>query len=119
MLGTMIPLRWDSELKSRVLSEYGFDADNPMVVSEMSQILSVAPAKTNRSVDTGILYGYTENILKISNPDNPGGKPEVEEKDDQSCSGILRSLMLSLIGIVIISIVGGYVILRSRKKNHL
>jgi hypothetical protein len=119
MLGTMIPLRWDSELKSNVLNEHGFDADNPMVVSEMVQILSVAPAKTNRSVDTGILYGYTENSLKISNPDNPNGKTEVEEKEDQFFSGILRSLSLSLIGIVVISIVGGYVILRLRKKNHL
>jgi hypothetical protein len=85
----------------------------------MVQILSVAPVRTNRSVDTGILYGYTENILKISNPDNQGGKPEVEEKDDQFFSGILRSLMLSLIGIIVISIVGGYVILRSRKKKQL
>ena len=117
MLGTMIPLRWDSDLKSNVLSEYGFDADNPLVVSEMIQILSVAPARTNRSVDTGILYGYTENILKLSNPANKSGTTEPEMTDEGFFSGTVKSFTFSLIGIVLITIAGGFVIFRSRKTN--
>ena len=65
MLGTMIPLRWDARLKAGVLKERGFDADNPMVISEMSQILSVAPGRVNQSVNTDLLYGYAENVIRI------------------------------------------------------
>jgi len=117
MLGTMIPWRWDSKLKAAVHSEYGFDADNPLVVSEMIQILSVAPERINRSVDTGILYGYTENMLKISNPAIQSSPVEAEKTDDGSFSVAIRALILSLLGIVIITIFGGFVILRSRKEN--
>jgi len=66
MLGTMLPLRWDSKLKAAVLKEYGFDADNPLIISEMSQILSIAPERVNNSIDTDLLYGYSESVLIIS-----------------------------------------------------
>jgi sRNA-binding protein len=48
-----------------VLKVHGFDADNPMVISEMSQILSVAPNRTNQSVNTDLLYGYAENVVVV------------------------------------------------------
>ena len=66
MLGTMLPLRWDSKLKAAVFKEHGFDADNPMIISEMSQILSIAPERVNNSIDTDILYGYSESVLIIT-----------------------------------------------------
>jgi len=66
MLGTMLPLRWDSNLKAAVFKEHGFDADNPLVISEMSQILSIAPERINSSIDTDILYGYSESVLIIT-----------------------------------------------------
>lgn len=66
ILGTMIPLRWDSKLKASVLAEYGFDADNPIVISEMSQILSIAPTRVNSSIDVNVLYGYSESVLVVS-----------------------------------------------------
>lgn len=66
MLGTMLPLRWDSKLKAAVFKEHGFDADNPLIISEMSQILSIAPERVNNSIDTDILYGYSESVLIIT-----------------------------------------------------
>ena len=65
MLGTMLPLRWDNKLRKEVLTVHGFDADNPMVISEMSQILSVAPNRLNQSVNTDLLYGYSENVVMV------------------------------------------------------
>ena len=90
---------------------------SPLPFSEMIKILSVAPERTNRSVDSGILYGYTENIMKISKPANQSAQAEPERTDNGSLSGTLRSLIFSLIGIVIITFFGGFVILRSRKRN--
>ena len=65
MLGTMVPLRWDSKLKAAGLKQYGFDADNPLIISEMSQILSVAPGRVNNFINTDLLYGYSENVVRI------------------------------------------------------
>ncbi len=65
MLGTMLPLRWDNDLRKKVLKVHGFDADNPMVISEMSQILSIAPNRVNKSVSTDLLYGYAENVAVV------------------------------------------------------
>lgn len=87
MLGTMLPLRWDSKLKAAVYKEYGFDADNPMIISEMSQILSIAPERVNNSIDTDILYGYSESVLVITNAakkakepiDKPIKKPAIKK----------------------------------------
>jgi hypothetical protein len=117
MLGTMIPLRWDSKLKSAVLAQYGFDADNPLVISEMSQILSVAPARINRSVDTGILYGYSESIMKLSEPANKLPGNESEMINDNSFNESIRSITVSLIGLSGLTLIGGFIILRRRKRN--
>lgn len=65
MLGTMLPLRWDSKLMAAVVKHHGFDAENPMVVSEMSQIISVAPQKTSDAGKPNLLYGYSENRVKV------------------------------------------------------
>jgi hypothetical protein len=65
MLGTMLPLRWDSKLMAAVVKHHGFDAENPMIVSEMSQIISVAPQKTSDAGKPNLLYGYSENRVKV------------------------------------------------------
>jgi len=41
VLGTMLPLRWGKKIQSEVAKSLGFDAESPMVKTEMSQILSV------------------------------------------------------------------------------
>jgi hypothetical protein len=83
MLGTMIPLRWDARLKAGVLKEHGFDADNPMVISEMSQILSVAPGRVNQSVNTDLLYGYAENVIRITKSEEVKESRKPEEKKQE------------------------------------
>ena len=44
LMGATIPIKWDSKKKSEVLSKLGFDAENPMVKTEM-MLLYKAPAK--------------------------------------------------------------------------
>ncbi|MBE9510524.1 MAG: hypothetical protein IMY71_06580 [Bacteroidetes bacterium] len=40
-LGTMIPFRWETKIQGELVKQLGFDVENPMIKSEMSQILSI------------------------------------------------------------------------------
>lgn len=89
MLGTMIPMRWDSKLKAAVLKQYGFDADNPLIISEMSQILSIAPNRVNNSVNTDLLYGYAENVLVITDTNKKAATKQLPvNKLNKTCKAI-------------------------------
>lgn len=117
MLGTMIPLRWDSKLKAAVLKQYGFDADNPMVISEMSQILSVAPERVNNSIDTDLLYGYSESVLTISDTTKKRNVEQKITRSEDSSFGFEEAIIILLLGFLIIIIVGGFVLHRAKRRN--
>ena len=159
MLGTMIPMRWDSKLKAAVLKQYGFDADNPLIISEMSQILSIAPNRVNNSINTDLLYGYAENVLVITDTNKkvvakqlPANKPsktykaidttalttdtniisadtliiEKTEKEktepqitktEEPTFGIKEALGYSLLGLLLIVIIGGVIYFKTKKDN--
>ena len=118
MVGTMVPLRWDSKLKASVLSQYGFDADNPMIISEMSQILSIAPERVNNSIDTDILYGYSESVIKISNSEKKRNTQETIVNSEESAYGLSDAIEIIIIGFIIILVIGGYIIIKSRRRNN-
>ena len=46
LLERAIPLRWNERTGQRVADMLGFDADNPLILSEMSKILSKEPVTT-------------------------------------------------------------------------
>ena len=117
MLGTMIPMRWDSKLKASVLKQYGFDADNPMVISEMSQILSVAPQRVNNSIDTDLLYGYSENVLAISDSSKRRSTEQSQIVTKDSEMNVSSIIIYSFIGFALIVIIGGLVFYRSKRRD--
>jgi len=80
MLGTMLPLRWDSKLMAAVVKHHGFDAENPMVISEMSKIISVAPQKTSDAGKPNLLYGYSENRVKVDDKKEVKSNEKSNEK---------------------------------------
>ena len=117
MLGTMVPLRWDSKLKAAVLSQYGFDAENPMIISEMSQILSVAPERTNNSIDTDLLYGYSESVLHISDTNNIINVERLQIDADDSPRGINKVLSFIFLGFFGIISIGAFIFIRAKRRN--
>lgn len=117
MLGTMIPLRWDSKLKAAVLKQYGFDADNPMVISEMSQILSVAPERVNNSIDTDLLYGYSENVLTISDSSRRINSGQKQIETNETSTEIYSIIIYSIIVIVIIVFIVGIILYRYKRRD--
>jgi len=116
MLGMMIPARWESRLKAGVVERYGFDADNPMVISEMSQILSIAPERMNRSVDTGILYGYTESLQSISALAKQENIDQSLIDSPESIFGIRKALIITSFGFLALIIFGVIIFFRSKSS---
>ena len=72
ILGRMIPMRWETSVQSDVTRNLGFDVENPMVKSEMSQILSMKPTPDHILDPVGSkLLGYSEGKLEIKGgPEN-------------------------------------------------
>ncbi|MDA1274969.1 MAG: hypothetical protein O2960_13115 [Verrucomicrobia bacterium] len=71
MQGPLIPARWGGELQAEVLKEVGFDAENPMIKTEISRILARGPSSGARRVALpgidGINFlGYKETALDDS-----------------------------------------------------
>jgi len=71
MLGPQIPMNWSAENRQLLADELGFDVDNPMVLAEMSHILSkeqITDLNTNLSfapeeIDLEILLNKNEEII--------------------------------------------------------
>jgi hypothetical protein len=64
ILGSMTPIRWDRKDRKEVVKWHRFDAENPSVKAEMSQILSISPGKAGK-IGNNTLYGYTESAIDI------------------------------------------------------
>lgn len=68
MQGPMIPARWDTDLQQRAFASLGFDAENPLVKSEMTRILARGPnsrgtaAPAAASFDS-LFLGYSEEVI--------------------------------------------------------
>lgn len=117
MLGTMVPMRWDSRLQAAVFEQYGFDADNPMIISEMSQILSVAPQRVNNSIDTDLLYGYSESLLIISDSAKQQEVDPILDEVEGSSDGIQKMMKFLLLGFLFIIIIGVILFIRAKRGS--
>ena len=75
ILGRMIPMRWETRIQSDLTKNLGFDVENPLVKSEMTQILSLKPTPDNLMDPMGSnLLGYSEGKLDIQNSSERGAR---------------------------------------------
>lgn len=129
VLGTMIPLGWDEKVQSEAANQLGFDAENPMVKIEISQILSLGSSSRMEGEGSvgslgGRLYGYREETVELE------GEPSVRtispaqfhkmDSPGPTSSGIrpiFRTSFLIIGGMVLLILAGGiFIILRARRK---
>jgi len=69
LLGSAVPFRWGMEQSSLLAAELGFDVENPMVKSEMSQILSIDISVIDKiSTDT-----YVNSLERIESKEEESG----------------------------------------------
>ena len=129
MTGPLIPLRWDKKMQSDVVKFLGFDAENPMVKTEMSSIMSFDffaqredIGSTKSLEDT--LAEYSEDIFGFE------GEPEVAKispaiyrkltspESSHSKSGLNLKIILLISGFIVLLVLAGgiFILLRARKK---
>lgn len=122
MLGKMIPLRWEKEIQTELAEQLGFDVENPMIKSEMSQILSLSVDLQKGNNSKNPLSAYKEGIIKF---DIPPSAPTVSSRSLQSPESsesnsvnniIIYQILYSVIGIFLLILIISYYIF-VRKKN--
>jgi hypothetical protein len=74
LLGLMLPLRWNQETQSETAKSLGFDVEDPMVKTEISQILSRGTSsgivsgnslRSGTGESTSPLAGYSETVVEF------------------------------------------------------
>jgi len=122
MLGKIIPLRWNKEIQTELAEQLGFDVENPMIKSEMSQILSLSVDLQNGKNSESPLSAYKEGIIKFDTPSVPTVSSRSLQAPESSESNldnniIIYQIFYSLIGIfVLILFISYYIFVRAKKK---
>ena len=122
MLGRMIPLSWVREYEERLIYLLGFDVENPLIKSEMQQILSMPQALQSGQNFKNPLSAYKEGIIKFDSepivPTVSSSPFRVSDADDLSESehSFIHISLYSLGGVFfVVLIIGCVIAIRSRK----
>ncbi len=130
MLGTMLPLRWEKKTQSEVAKSLGFDAESPMVKTEISQILSLGPLLETDKPSESIFQGYSEMAVEPeSSPTVAAISPAqlrqlASRRLDASDTGDrglhpYRMALYTIGGMALLILIGGvFIILRERLIKH-
>jgi len=134
MQGTMIPQKWDEEVRKRFADQLGFDPDSPAIRIEMSQILSKGGQGqgANRQTEIGgtlddLLMGYREGSLNPSKAESipEAAKPVAPAKSKtaaprppatQPRAGFSFFGWMMMVGVPIL-VAGGVILLLGRKRD--
>jgi len=126
ILGRMLPMRWESSVQSKLVKFLGFDVENPLVKSEMSQILSVKP-KPDDQFDpmTDNLLGYSEGKIIIEKSAESVSKIsayEIRESFYQTKpsknSIVFRAILITIGGILLIVLaIGVFLFIKHKRKS--
>jgi hypothetical protein len=129
MMGPLLPLRWDKKIQSDVVKFLGFDAENPMVKTEMSSIISLDLFK--QAVDDklreslgDILDEYSEDIFEFEAESDSERVSPAKLREltlyptAQAKFGSRLKIILYVSGILVLLILGGglLVLIRARRK---
>ncbi len=88
MMGRQFPLRWDMSRQEQVIANLGFDAESPLVKTEISQIMAIgqnnaaAGSGTSRDASLNPIMGYSEMVVEAA-PVEPPDAPRVVESEPQ------------------------------------
>ncbi len=131
VLGKMLPLRWGKEAQSEAAKYLNFDAESPMVRTEISQIISLelsskggASAKHAGRGTASLLEEYSEQPLELEEETNVAAVSPaqfhklVSPGPAASGAGIVsRRVLFTICSMVLLILFGStFIILRARRK---
>jgi hypothetical protein len=110
MLGHQIPLFWPAETRQHLVKLVGFDVDNPMILAEMSRILTMVKisdasgsvAFAPESIDLDEVFGSLAPKVKVE-----------EQVSGESKTG--KMLIYTLLSFVVIVVAGGAIIIFKKR----
>jgi len=120
--GTMLPVRWNNEMRARVAKALGFDPEHPMVKMEASGILRRGFSYP------GAPFGYVELAVESEHPSGtqelpldedrsetvlapPSAKMESDEPVRTESNVVLKNALYLFAGLAALIIIGGLFIL--------
>ena len=124
-LGTMIPFRWETNIQGELAKQLGFDVENPMIKSEMSQILSIDVLATARDGKLSNpleynLFGYDKEAGESVDEANSQQLSSAQIQNLYSSSGTRPFIKIVLFGagflVLIILAISIYILLRAKKR---
>jgi hypothetical protein len=130
ILGTMLPLKWGEKTQSKVAKSLGFDAESPMVKTEVSQILSLRPSLEKGKPSESKFEGYSEMAVEPESSSTAAAispaqlRRLVSRRPDASATGDhgrhpYRMTLCVVGGMVLLILAGGvFIISRGRFVKH-
>jgi len=122
MLGKLIPMTWDPHLRTELYGLLKFDVENPMILSEMSQIISIEATKSGSNTEDLELfqpkeYSLSEDVSSsIPEVTHISGRDDTESEVDYD-SKLMSSGLYAILGLVIVVLVGVVVLIVKRKRQ--
>ena len=107
MLGPQIPMKWSTETRQLLADELGFDVDNPMVLAEMSHIMSKEQI-TDLEMDITFAPEEIDLGMLLNNSD------ESDNSTNDQSERLIKPTILILMGLSIIIIIIGFLFLRRK-----
>ena len=124
-LGTMIPFRWETNIQGELVKQLGFDVENPMIKSEMSQILSIDASaipgngKLSNPLDYN-LFGYHKEPEESVEEANSQQLSSAQIQNLYSSSGTRPFIKIVLLGagilVLIILVISIFILLKAKKR---
>ena len=112
-----MPLKWDSDTQARVAKQLGFDAEDPLIKMEMSQILSKGDqTRKTRDVDSPPPSDSNLDDFLANYEDPTSREAEVTHK---SSSWFTSSLSLIVLAGLLLGVLGAgtIILMRARSRN--
>ncbi len=125
MLGKLIPMTWDEHLRTELFGLLKFDVENPMILAEMSQIISIESTKSGNGVDDLELfqpqeYSLSDESLNAAIPDVQHVSPRAVpyEQEEVGYGDKLVSATVYIVAGVVLLVVLCVIFLFIRKKRQ-
>lgn len=121
MLGKLIPMTWDPHLRTELFGLLRFDVENPMILAEMSQIISIEATKGGANTEDLELFQPKEFNLsssKVPDVDHTGSRKvnsQVDETDYDS--KLMSSGLYAILGIVVAVVIASLVIVFVKRRG--
>jgi len=115
--GTMLPMQWNKKDRETIAANLGFDAENPLIRSEIYHIMRSGSYRADMRESAGGLDSVSGNRKGITDTKDTSNKPAVNPSntDDQTLE---KSIYISAVILGALLLIGLAIVLRRARINN-